>query len=220
MDVLCTDKTGTLTEARIRLVRHIATVGPRQRPGARSGLAQQPLREPVIRSPLDDAILARTIDRRLDKLDEVPFDFERRRVSVLVERDGGRMLIVKGAPEDISALSTRYERAGRAAPRSSTTRRGPRATRASTSSARRDFAPSALPRREWGPSARSATMADETRAHLRWLRRVPRPAEGECRGRRRRAWRRTASPSRSSPATTSTSPARLRANSAFPSTAC
>jgi len=43
------------------------------------------------------------------KIDEVPFDFERRRVSVLVEHDAKRRLIVKGAPEDLLRLSGRYE---------------------------------------------------------------------------------------------------------------
>ena len=46
------------------------------------------------------------------KLDEVPFDFERRRVSVLLEREGRRILVVKGAPEDVLKLSSRYEQSG------------------------------------------------------------------------------------------------------------
>ena len=59
------------------------------------------------------------------KIDEVPFDFERRRVSVLVEqRRAARMLVVKGAPEDILRLSSRYEGAAEATPRRSTTPRG------------------------------------------------------------------------------------------------
>ena len=67
--------------------------------------------ETGIRSPLDDAILAHA---HLDtsgwtKVDEVPFDFERRRVSVLVDDGTARLLIVKGAPEDILRLSTHYE---------------------------------------------------------------------------------------------------------------
>jgi len=66
-----------------------------------------------MKSPLDEAIVAA---EPLDlagwrKLDEVPFDFERRRVSVLVEHDGQRRLIVKGAPEDLLRLSERYENA-------------------------------------------------------------------------------------------------------------
>jgi P-type Mg2+ transporter len=45
------------------------------------------------------------------KIDEVPFDFERRRVSVLVAHDSGHRLIVKGAPEDLLRLSGRYQSA-------------------------------------------------------------------------------------------------------------
>jgi len=60
---------------------------------------------------LDQAVLeARPIDLAgWRKLDEVPFDFERRRVSVLVERDGKRMLVVKGAPEDVLKLASQYQ---------------------------------------------------------------------------------------------------------------
>ena len=74
--------------------------------------------ESGIKSPLDDAILAH---RRLDvaawhKIDEVPFDFERRRVSVLVDDGPTRLLVVKGAPEDVIALSVAYADADGAAP--------------------------------------------------------------------------------------------------------
>jgi Mg2+-importing ATPase len=64
-----------------------------------------------MKSPLDEAILAaQPFDMTgWTKIDEVPFDFERRRVSVLVEHDGKRRLIVKGAPEDLLRLSGRYE---------------------------------------------------------------------------------------------------------------
>ena len=64
-----------------------------------------------MKSPLDEAILAaHPLDMTgWKKIDEVPFDFERRRVSVLVERNGERRLIVKGAPEDLLRLSGRYE---------------------------------------------------------------------------------------------------------------
>jgi Mg2+-importing ATPase len=64
------------------------------------------------RSPLDDAILAGAAGiSRSDwrYIADVPFDFDRRRASVLVEKDGGRLLIVKGASEDILLLSTRVE---------------------------------------------------------------------------------------------------------------
>ena len=56
-------------------------------------------------------------DRRADagwaKIDEVPFDFQRRRVSVLVEHEGRRLLVTKGAPEDVIKLATRYEEPGK-----------------------------------------------------------------------------------------------------------
>ena len=110
MDVLCTDKTGTLTEARIRMERHVGPLGePSQRALELAWLNSH--FESGLRSPLDDAILQHTT---LDasgwrKIDEVPFDFERRRVSVLLEKAGARSLVVKGAPDDILRLCTQYE---------------------------------------------------------------------------------------------------------------
>ena len=67
--------------------------------------------ETGLKSPLDDAILEhREIDvSRWRKIDEVPFDFERRRVSVLLDNGSKGMLVVKGAPEDILRLSVSYE---------------------------------------------------------------------------------------------------------------
>ncbi|MBI3442034.1 MAG: HAD-IC family P-type ATPase, partial [Proteobacteria bacterium] len=64
-----------------------------------------------IKSPLDQAILGHEQPdvSAWKKIDEVPFDFERRRVSVLVEKEGRRFLITKGAPEDILKLSSSYE---------------------------------------------------------------------------------------------------------------
>ena len=110
MDVLCTDKTGTLTEARIRLERHVDALGRDSAHVLELAYLNSSM-ESGLKSPLDDAILAHTtIDvSAWNKIDEVPFDFERRRVSVLAERDGARRLVVKGAPEDILRLCTRYE---------------------------------------------------------------------------------------------------------------
>ncbi|MBK5206521.1 MAG: magnesium-translocating P-type ATPase, partial [Polaromonas sp.] len=109
MDVLCTDKTGTLTEARIRLERHV-DAGGQDNPHALALAYLNSYFESGLKSPLDDAILAHEdIDvSAWSKIDEVPFDFERRRVSVLVERAGARRLVVKGAPEDILRLCTHY----------------------------------------------------------------------------------------------------------------
>jgi len=113
MDVLCTDKTGTLTEAKIRLEQH---VDPQGQPSARVlELAYlNSFFETGLKSPLDEAILAHeNIDvSAWKKIDEVPFDFERRRVSVLLDKDNGRLLVVKGASEEIITLCTRYEQQG------------------------------------------------------------------------------------------------------------
>ena len=72
--------------------------------------------ETGLKSTLDDAILEHTeIDPgRWRKIDEVPFDFERRRISVLLDDGAARTLVVKGAPEDILRLSTSFEAAGEA----------------------------------------------------------------------------------------------------------
>ncbi|MET0217841.1 MAG: magnesium-translocating P-type ATPase [Burkholderiales bacterium] len=110
MNVLCTDKTGTLTEARIRLERHVDVHGRRSARALELAYLNSWF-ETGLRSPLDEAILEhREIDvAGWTKVDEVPFDFERRRISVLVEKDNARLLVVKGAPEDILRLSTTYE---------------------------------------------------------------------------------------------------------------
>lgn len=110
MDVLCTDKTGTLTEARIRLERHVDAFGNENERILQWAYLNSYF-ETGLRSPLDDAILDhKNIDvATWRKIDEVPFDFERRRISVLVDNGQKRMLVVKGAPEDILPLCTTYE---------------------------------------------------------------------------------------------------------------
>ena len=125
MNVLCTDKTGTLTEATIKLVRTIDGRGTdSERAYAYAYVNSQ--FESGMKSPLDEAILAaHPFDMAgWRKIDEVPFDFERRRVSVLVEHDARRRLIVKGAPEDLLRLCGRYEDAdGEERPLDAATRR-------------------------------------------------------------------------------------------------
>jgi P-type Mg2+ transporter len=110
MNVLCTDKTGTLTEAAIKLVRTIDGHGA-DSPHAYTYAYVNSQFESGMKSPLDAAILAaRPFDMTaFRKVDEVPFDFERRRVSVLVEHESRRRLIVKGAPEDLLRLSGQYQ---------------------------------------------------------------------------------------------------------------
>ena len=113
MDVLCTDKTGTLTEARIHLERHIDALGRESKRVLELAYLNS-FFETGLKSPLDDAILEhKEIDvTGWHKIDEVPFDFERRRVSVLLDNGQRRSLVVKGAPEDILRLCTSYEGSG------------------------------------------------------------------------------------------------------------
>lgn len=115
MDVFCTDKTGTLTEAHIHLEHHIDSLGRESQRVLELAYFNSYF-ETGLRSPLDDAILEhQEIDATgWRKIDEVPFDFERRRVSVLLENGMTRLLVVKGAPEDILRLSVSYEAGGEA----------------------------------------------------------------------------------------------------------
>ncbi|VTU21927.1 Magnesium-transporting ATPase, P-type 1 [Variovorax sp. PBL-E5] len=109
MDVLCTDKTGTLTEARIHLAQCLDADG-RDTTRVLMLAHLNSVFESGLKSPLDEAILARHTDvGGWRKIDEVPFDFERRRVSVLVDRGDARWLVVKGAPDDVLGLCNRHE---------------------------------------------------------------------------------------------------------------
>ncbi|SDZ04404.1 magnesium-translocating P-type ATPase [Nitrosomonas sp. Nm33] len=110
MDILCTDKTGTLTEARITLQQHVDPQGNSSERVLELAYLNS-FFETGLKSPLDEAILEhKNIDvDTWKKIDEIPFDFERRRVSVLVDNDKSRLLVVKGAPEEIIDLCTCYE---------------------------------------------------------------------------------------------------------------
>lgn len=109
MDVLCTDKTGTLTEAEIRLERHVDIFGKNDDAVLHYAFLNS-FFESGLRNPIDKAILKQSPSDTTGwkKIDEVPFDFERRRVSVLLKNDNKRWLIVKGAPDDIMGLCTSH----------------------------------------------------------------------------------------------------------------
>src|SRR5581483_93044 len=103
IDVLCSDKTGTLTTGDMTVERSVDGAGQPSDEALRFGAINSRL-ESGIRSPLDHAILAAcgTDASGYEKVDEIPFDFERRRVSVVVDApDGRRLIIVKGAPESV-----------------------------------------------------------------------------------------------------------------------
>lgn len=110
MDVLCTDKTGTLTEARIELSGFPGIDG-QDHARALELAAINSRFVSGVGNPLDAAILAKAgnLGAEWHKVTDLPFDFERRMASTLVERDGRRILIVKGAPEAVLARSSQTE---------------------------------------------------------------------------------------------------------------
>jgi len=111
VDVLCTDKTGTITTGEMSLE---AALDPFGQPGIKAfalGYVNSKF-ETGIKSPLDKAVLRQPAPDdtdRYQKVDEIPFDFERRRVSITVRKNGETALITKGAPESILAISSTYE---------------------------------------------------------------------------------------------------------------
>ncbi len=110
MNVLCTDKTGTLTENQIKLLLHIDMEGKEDEKVLLYSFLNSRL-QTGLKSPLDEAILKhQEIDiTEYQKIDEVPFDFVRRRVSVVVERNRQRFFLAKGAPEEILKVCSYYE---------------------------------------------------------------------------------------------------------------
>jgi Mg2+-importing ATPase len=120
MDILCTDKTGTLTQDRIILKRHLDLRGDESdlvleyaflnsfyQSGLKNLLDVAVLKHVELQADLD-------VHARFRKIDEMPFDFERRRMSVVLSRDGGaqesgsHVLICKGAVEEVFAVCTQY----------------------------------------------------------------------------------------------------------------
>jgi Mg2+-importing ATPase len=115
MDVLCTDKTGTLTQDRIILKRHLDIRGKESEKVLQYAFLNSHFQS-GLRNLLDTAVLSHVelhnvlgLDSGYSKVDEVPFDFSRRRLSVVVARDDGKhIFICKGAVEEMLAVCTRY----------------------------------------------------------------------------------------------------------------
>jgi Mg2+-importing ATPase len=116
MDVLCTDKTGTLTQGKIVLEKHLDANGDPSEKVLQYGYLNS-YHHTGLKNLLDEAILAHEeLEASLKakelyrKIDEIPFDFIRRRMSVVVEDKAGlNTLICKGAVEEVLDLCTRVE---------------------------------------------------------------------------------------------------------------
>ena len=116
MDVLCTDKTGTLTQDRIILKRHLDLRGDECDKVLEYAYLNS-YYQSGLKNLLDLAVLKHVdvhrslrVEHDFRMIDEIPFDFERRRMSVVVaQADGTHLLICKGAVEEVFAACSSYE---------------------------------------------------------------------------------------------------------------
>jgi len=109
MDVLCTDKTGTLTLDKIVLERHCDVVRKDDEDVLRFAYINS-FYQTGLKNILDRAILkhGKLLIKHYKKYDEIPFDFSRKIMSVVVETDGLHRIIAKGAPEEIFKRCSKY----------------------------------------------------------------------------------------------------------------
>ena len=115
MDVLCADKTGTLTAGVVRLDAAVDERGEPSPRVRRLAFCNAAL-ETGIRNPLDEAIVAACPGERAPtKLDEIPYDFTRKRLSVVIEEGGAPLLITKGAVASVVAVCVDVDAARAAA---------------------------------------------------------------------------------------------------------
>jgi Mg2+-importing ATPase len=122
MDILCTDKTGTLTEDRVVLQRHCDVEGNESEEVLLDGYLishfQTGLKNLLDRAILDSSDFhGQEAVKKYKKVDEIPFDFTRRMMSVLVEDPEGKaILLTKGAPEEVFHHCSHFERNGKLSP--------------------------------------------------------------------------------------------------------
>jgi Mg2+-importing ATPase len=116
MDVLCTDKTGTLTQDKVVLEKYVDALGNEEDRVLTFSFLNS-FHQTGLKNLLDIAVLkhvevqkALQIETKYQKIDEIPFDFSRRRMSVIVaEEDHKHILICKGAIEEIYKVCSRIE---------------------------------------------------------------------------------------------------------------
>ncbi len=120
MDILCTDKTGTLTQDQVVLEYHLDIHGNEDERVLRHAFLNS-FFQTGLKNLMDLAILAYadnepydSLKQKYTKVDEIPFDFNRRRMSVVIEdAEGKTQLITKGAVEEMLRISTHAEYNGK-----------------------------------------------------------------------------------------------------------
>lgn len=107
MNILCTDKTGTLTEDKIVLEKYLDVYGNEDIRVLKHAFLNSYF-QTGLKGSIDEAVINRALKNNLSnlvneykKVDEIPFDFSRRRLSVVVSNEDGKLLITKGAVEEI-----------------------------------------------------------------------------------------------------------------------
>jgi Mg2+-importing ATPase len=111
IDILCTDKTGTLTQDNIVLEKHVDVTNRESEDVLRYAWMNS-YYQTGLRNLLDRSILSRAdldVETNCKKVDEIPFDFQRKRMSVIVDYEGDHVLICKGAVEDIYKACAHYQ---------------------------------------------------------------------------------------------------------------
>ncbi len=112
MNVLCTDKTGTLTEDKIVLEKYLNIKGEEDKRVLKHVFLNSYF-QTGLEGSIDEAVIARVkkselkgIEESYERVDEIPFDFTRRRLSVVVSDGKKKQLITKGAVEEILSICT------------------------------------------------------------------------------------------------------------------
>ncbi len=110
MNILCTDKTGTLTEDKIVLEKYLDVYGNEDIRVLKYAFLNSYF-QTGLKGSIDEAVINRALKSDLSNLvneyeiiDEIPFDFSRRRLSVIVKNEDGKLLITKGAVEEILSI--------------------------------------------------------------------------------------------------------------------
>jgi len=111
MDILCSDKTGTLTQDRVVLEKYV-DVSNRENTDVLRYAYMNSYYQTGLRNLLDKAILSHEdldVEKNCRKVDEIPFDFQRKRMSVVIAHEDTHVLICKGSVEDVYGVCDRHQ---------------------------------------------------------------------------------------------------------------